>query len=129
MEFIIIILFTFGIMLLLLLLSLLLFSSEYANSRKNKLFLITQTVINNTGACYQMIVSAKNEDEARLTHPSGTVTHNKNNVWMCTLNNNEYEYPGSDVWINPEEVKLLDVKYIGNTDEKSGIIMKTYIEA
>ena len=92
-----------------------------------RIYLISQTVNRNYDTYSEAVVAAKNEDEARLTHPdSNHKWLNDDAGWVITRNDGTtFSVSGCGTWVSPTYVK---VEYLGDAKPrtKAGIICSSF---
>jgi len=96
-----------------------------------KLFLLSQDIVRGYDTYDSVVVSAKSEKDARSIHPSNSVTHVKNGVWMGTYSGgpnrgNEYVYGNSRTWPGSSDIDKISVKYLGETNIERGVICASF---
>jgi hypothetical protein len=93
----------------------------------NNLYLISQDLVDGYDTYDSAVVSAKDEDEARMIHPSQFVTHHKDGKWMGTYRKDggEYENESSD-WVKFRDIGYVAVKFLGKTELGSGLILSSF---
>ena len=89
----------------------------------NNLYLISQHTNNRYETYDSIVVSAKDEDEARKINPDGSVTHYRDGKWMGTRDDGtEYERDYCE-WVEFKDIDQLTVQFIGKTELESGVII------
>ena len=100
------------------------------------LYKVSQNINNGYDTYDSVVVCAESEKEARLIHPSESVTHHKNGKWYGTYRGGERigeEYEFEDEcnygsWVSLSDIDKLKVEYIGDADKKikKGIIIASF---
>ena len=90
------------------------------------LYLISQNKVTGEDTYDSAVVVAKSSADARKIHPSEFVTHISNGQWMGTdINNNEYVNEVNS-WVSYKDIDCINVKYLGKTNKKRGIILASF---
>jgi len=98
-----------------------------------KIYKLSQDLNDGYDAYDSFIVIAKNEDEARLIHPSQSVTHitiiDGKPQFMGTYGDGSGHYIARDMgWVEFDEVDQIKVEYIGTAKpgSKPGIVVSSF---
>lgn len=97
-----------------------------------KLYKLSQNINNGYDTYSDCVVCAKDEEEARLIHPSEFVTHHDESNWYgiySTPGDGEYILEDSfPTWVLRKQISKIKVEYLGKAKEgsKKGVICASY---
>jgi hypothetical protein len=96
-----------------------------------KLFLISQSEVNEYDSFDSAVVAAHSEQDARTIHPSEYVTHVTDGQWMGTYSGGpeegkEYECSSGFDWPSYSDIDCIEVKYLGETNRERGLVLASY---
>lgn len=97
-----------------------------------EIYLLEQSLNNESDTYDSAVVIAENESEARKMHPSPFVTHITNNKWMGTYSSGsntggEYKHHSYD-WVQFNQIDQIKVTHIGTATEKQkkGVLLASF---
>jgi hypothetical protein len=94
-----------------------------------KLYLMSQDINNDYDTYDSVVVAAESSEDARTIHPRLYVhmtVHMADSVWTLTRNDGtEYATSARD-WLAYEDIHLLKVEYLGETNQERGVILASF---
>ena len=90
----------------------------------NNIYLVSQDINNDYDTYDSMVVIAKNEDEARKTNPCGYYFYDEE--WIDIIPNGIVTKEHGDQWVAAEDINKLKVRLIGTTENKYGVVLKSF---
>ena len=93
-----------------------------------KLYLISQTLVEDYDTYDSAVVAAEDEQKARETHPCQFVTHHNGKKWMGTFaqSGEEYDMNSGRDWPSFERIDCIQVEYLGETDHPAGVVLASF---
>jgi hypothetical protein len=94
------------------------------------LYLISQDVNNGYDTYDSAVVAAKSGNDARTINPCAYVTHVTDGQWMGTYSGGASKGKAykqdSHSWISYSSIDIINVKYLGTTKLKRGVVLSSF---